>query len=62
MYHCWVNKTDSSKYTEIKKQMSKSVRDLTPNTIYAIGCVWVAANGQYQCTEYNDTVLTGEAR
>ena len=63
MYHCWVNKTGSSRYnTEIKTQNSKKVRDLLPDTIYVIKCVEVGADGQYQCTEYNNIVLTGEER
>ena len=63
MYHCWVNKTGSSRYnTEIKTQKSEEVRDLLPDTIYVIKCVKVDADGQYQCTEYYNIVLTGEVR
>ena len=64
MYHCWVNTTQSGSNNtyRLDGKQRKEVKSLFPNTMYAIGCVKVADNGQYQCTEYNDTVLTGEIR
>ena len=54
-YICWVNGTSYTLNTS-----SIEVDELTPDTVYSIGCVEVDEDGHYQCTEYNTTVVTGE--
>ena len=56
-YICWVNDTTNN-YT--LDTSSIKVGGLTPDTVYSIGCVEVDEDGDYQCTEYNTTVVTGE--
>ena len=56
-YICWVNDTTNN-YT--LNTSSIQVGELTPDTVYSIGCVEVDSDGHYQCTEYNTTVVTGE--
>ena len=54
---CWVNGTTNN-YT--LNTSSIEVGGLRPDTVYSIGCVEVDDNGDYQCAEYNTTVVTGE--
>ena len=54
-YICWVNGTKHTLNTS-----GIEVAGLTPDTVYSIGCVEVDEDGDYQCTEYNTTVVTGE--
>ena len=54
-YICWV---DGTSYT--LDTSSIEVNELTPDTEYSIGCVEVDEDGDYQCTEYNTNVVTGE--
>ena len=56
-YICWVNDTTNN-YT--LDTSSIEVDQLTPDTVYSIGCVEVDKDGHYQCTEYNTTIVTGE--
>ena len=55
-YICWVNVTTNN-YT--LNTSSIEVDGLTPDTVYSIGCVEVDEDGDYQCKEYNTTVVTG---
>ena len=54
-YICWV---DNTSYTLNKSSIE--VDGLTPDTVYSIGCVEVDEDGDYLCTEYNTTVVTGK--
>ena len=54
-YICSVNGTNYTLATS-----SIKVDGLVSDTVYSIRCVEVDEDGQYQCTEYNTTVVTGE--
>ena len=56
-YMCWVNDTTNNSYT--LDTSSTEVVGLTPDTVYSIGCVKVDENGNYQCKEFNTSVVTG---
>ena len=56
-YFCWVIGTTKNFTLDTS---SIEVAGLTPDTVYSIRCVEVDEDGDYQCTEINIPVVTGE--